>query len=214
MENAEINNYIKKRYPRWLDYAEYHTSQAGLQGESIDLLNEVLLSLLKKNEDSILKLLHSKNGQYCELDFYVLRSIKMNATSETAPYRFKNRNRMPIDVNVDFSRIEIEDIIESEIDKSHEILEKHKTICKIVDRFDLNKIEKEVFHHAFILQEPISSHDKCDNLRKQLYASYSTIKIALSVILFQEGNIQTHLKTKITGRAKNLVDKYNLTKMY
>ena len=212
--NIEIEKYIKKRYDRWLDYSSFHTEQAGLQDQAVDVLNEVLLSLLKKDEDSLLKLLHSRKEQYCELDFFVLRLIKMNATSNTAPYRFKNRNRLPIDINVDYSRLEIVDLKEPEIDKSHEILEKLKTLCKIVERFDMNKIEKEVFNHVFVMQEPISTYNKCDNIKKQQYKSYLTIETALTAVLFQEGIIQVSPKRTITNRVKSIVNQYNLTKVY
>ena len=68
---SEINNYISKRYERWLDYSEYHCTHAGIADEALDVLNEVLCSLLQKNEKFLLSLLHKKSGQFTDLDYYV-----------------------------------------------------------------------------------------------------------------------------------------------
>jgi len=211
MANAEINNYIKKRYPRWLDYAEYHTSQAGLKGESVDVLNEVLLSLLNKDEECILNMLHSKKGKYCELDFFILRMIKMNSTSVTAPYLAKNKP-IPVDRNVDLMNLDLEDVKEQEIDKSQEFLDNYQTVCKIVDRLDLTKPEKQAFNSLFVMPESMSDYD--NRTKKVFYTYYASIRTVVSVILFQEGKVNTHSKIKINKRVKSLVNQYNLTKMY
>ena len=122
--NTEIEKYITKRYYRWQDYSEFHTVQAGLPGEAVDVLNEVLISLLQKDETKLLEMLHAKKGQYRELDFYVLRLIKLNATSKTSPYISKNRNKTPSDANVDYQKLEIEDVKSNEPDRAGEFLEK------------------------------------------------------------------------------------------
>ncbi len=67
MANQIINQYISERYDRWLDYARYHYSHAGIDDEAIDVLNEVLAMLIDKcdtNEANILKLYDSKKGKY------------------------------------------------------------------------------------------------------------------------------------------------------
>ena len=38
MASEALNKYIKKRYDRWLDYAKYHCSLAGMSSEAIDVL--------------------------------------------------------------------------------------------------------------------------------------------------------------------------------
>ena len=43
MASEALNKYIEKRYDRWLDYAKYHCSLAGMSSEAIDVLNEVCL---------------------------------------------------------------------------------------------------------------------------------------------------------------------------
>ena len=48
MASEALNKYIEKRYDRWLDYAKYHCSLAGMADEAIDVLNEVMCMLLQK----------------------------------------------------------------------------------------------------------------------------------------------------------------------
>lgn len=215
--NKEIQNYISKRYNRWHDYAEFHTIQAGLKGESVDVLNTVLLSLLQKDQDYILGLLHSKKGQYCELDFFLLRMIKLNATSDLAPYRFKNKP-IPTDANIDYQSLEIEDIKIKEPDTAAEFLENYHTVCSLVSRLDLSKAEKQVFVHVFLMGEPISQYKKSDctsSELKELYKHWRSIKTAISIILFQERKIKKipNINKNIL-RVKSIVNQYNLTKIY
>ena len=214
--NIEIEKYIKKRYDRWLDYSTYHTNNAGLTEQAVDVLNEVMISLLNKDENKLLELLHRKKGQYCELDFYVLNMVKMNAQSDTAPYRSQNRNKMPIDINVDYSRLEIEDYGEEQTDKASEYLENFKDISRIIDRLDLSKLEKEIFTFVFTFGVPFSEIkiDGCS--LKRLYDLYNVVKDVLSIILFQEGKIQKcpKARTKVKIRVKSLISQYNLTKIY
>lgn len=113
----EINEYITKRYDRWLDYAEYHCSHAGIPDEANDVLNEVLCSLLAKDQTFITRLLHSKKNGYTELDFFVLRMIKLNACSPTSPYQSRYKG-IPTDENVDYSRIELADEDEEQFDRA------------------------------------------------------------------------------------------------
>lgn len=48
MASKAVNNYITKRYERWLDYSLYHCGLAGIPDEATDVLNEVICSLLQK----------------------------------------------------------------------------------------------------------------------------------------------------------------------
>ncbi len=132
MPIKEVNNYITKRYERWLDYSRYHCGRQGMADEEGDLLNEVMISLLEKPEEKLLELYNKKHKQYRELDYFVLRMIKMNATSDTAPYRHKNKPA-PIDRNVDYNLLEIEDIEDDQYDRPGEILEKTRLIREALE---------------------------------------------------------------------------------
>lgn len=51
MASEAVNNYITKRYERWLDYSLYHCGLAGISDEATDVLNEVICSLLQKQSE-------------------------------------------------------------------------------------------------------------------------------------------------------------------
>lgn len=88
-----VRDYISRRYPRYLEYADYHSALAKLDQQGGDVLHEVIISILLKDEDQLVKLYlkKKKNQAYRELDFYILRMIKLNCHSKTSPYRWKYR---------------------------------------------------------------------------------------------------------------------------
>src|SRR4030042_1644523 len=97
----ELNKYITIRYPRGHDYAQFHASLARIPDLTQDLLHVVLLSVLEKPQDKILDLYHRKRDGYTELDYYVLKMIKLNCHSSTSPFRFRFFEHLPIDLNRD-----------------------------------------------------------------------------------------------------------------
>lgn len=60
MASEAVNNYITKRYERWLDYSLYHCGLAGIPDEATDVLNEVICSLLQKKNRLLDKLLETR----------------------------------------------------------------------------------------------------------------------------------------------------------
>lgn len=155
MATEEIRKYIEKRYERWLDYASYHCSCAGIADEAIDVLNEVMLDLLQKPESKINDLLRKKSGQYTELDYFVLRMIKLNATSSTSPYRHKYKP-IPVDANISYSQIEIEDLADEDNDTPGDIVEKTRIVREIFDSLIISDYAKRVFIWRFFCGEKFS----------------------------------------------------------
>lgn len=88
-----IRNYISFRYPNWLDYAKYQARVNHFDGWGEDLLNDVVCDLLKKPEEKLLQMLQKQTKKIVngvpttELDKFVLKMIKLNATSSVAPFR-------------------------------------------------------------------------------------------------------------------------------
>ena len=90
---STIKDYIAFRYPNWLDYARYQAKVNHFEGWEEDLLNDVVCDLLKKDEDKLLEMLHKQTKKIVnevpttELDKFVLKMLKLNATSTVAPFR-------------------------------------------------------------------------------------------------------------------------------
>lgn len=173
MASTEINNYIEKRYGRWLEYTTYHCSRNGIKDEANDVLNEVLCSLLQKNEKFLNRLLDTKKNGYTELDFFVLRMIKLNVTSSTSPYQSKYK-AIPADGNVDYTCLEIEDIMEDQTDKSKIVLDEIHQVREAFESLDLSPLAKRIFEFHFFQNENF-----CDwpgkETQNQLYEIYNGV---------------------------------------
>lgn len=173
MATTAVNNYITKKYDRWLDYAKYQCGQVGIANESYDVLNEVLCSLVQKNDKLLERLLETKRNGYTELDFFVLKMIKLNATSPTSPYQ--NRYKpIPVDTNTDYSMMEIEDEEEVQSDSSGEQLEKMRKVRSAFEELDLSDLARRVFEFHFFLDLPFSEWEG-EETQKQLYEMYNRV---------------------------------------
>ena len=170
----DVRKYINKRYPRWLDYSEYQCSRAGIDGEGVDVLNEVMCDLLQKPEKLLTSLFERKSKGYTELDYFVLRMIKLNATSLTSPYRYRYR-QLPTNENVDYTTIDIEDVFnDDEEDTAGYILDKTRKVREILEELDLSDLALKVFNHRFFMGEPFTGWDGPES-RKELYDIYSGV---------------------------------------
>jgi len=189
----EVRNYITKRYDRWLDYSKYHCAMQGMTGEEVDLLNEVMISLLEKPEEKLLDLYSNKHKQYRELDYFVLRMIKMNATSDTAPYRHRYK-ALPIDENENYSHLEIEDVSDDEEDRAGEIMRKTLIVREAVDELEeyTDPLDIEAFFFRYFDGDP--GHNWKETNPKLCYdRSY---KVLNSVRKFVENYETRKLKVK------------------
>lgn len=171
----ELNKYIRKRYDRWLDYSTYHCTCAGIDGEGVDVLNEVLCDLLQKPQEQLLSLLNKKSGQYRELDYFVLRMIKLNATSPTSPYRYRYKG-IPTDGNVDYQRLDLEDEIvdEDAEDRVDTILSQTRQVRQVLDELNLEDDIRAIFEWRFFHHEPYSSWEGPES-DKFLYETYRKV---------------------------------------
>lgn len=176
MANQIINKYISERYERWLDYARYHCTHAGMEDEAIDVLNEVLAMLIEKcdtNESYMMNLYESKKGKYRELDFFVLQMIKLNIQSPTSPYRHKYKP-IPTDENADLSYLDIIDEEDQEQDRSGEILLKMQQVRLAFDNLQLSDKAKRVFSWKFFEGNSFSEWVGLEE-KKELYDIYNGV---------------------------------------
>lgn len=151
-----IHSYINKRYPYWLDYAKFHATQASLHDQAGDLLHTVLESLLRKDPEYLRDLYGKKKGLYTELDFFILRMIKLNAHSPLAPYRFKNR-QVPQDANSDPWKLNITDEEQEKETYNERMLRLMRRSREILDGLDIPQNEKDIFGYKFYGGSPLKS---------------------------------------------------------
>ncbi len=173
MASEALNKYIEKRYDRWLDYAKYHCSLAGMTDEAIDVLNEVMCMLLQKSPEYLSRLIEAKQGKYTELDFYILQMIKLNVTSDTSPYRHKYKP-IPVNENVDWRRLNIIDEQEEESDKNEYIRERLQEVREILDSLDISEKAVKIFTWKFFAGESFADWPGPES-RKELYETYKSV---------------------------------------
>ena len=174
MASEAVNNYITKRYERWLDYSLYHCGLAGISDEATDVLNEVIFSLLQKQSKLLDKLLDTKKNGYTELDFFVLKMIKLNASSPTSQYRSRYKP-LPVDDNVDYSRLDIEDIPGDSVDRNAEILDRLHLVRDTFESLELGDLAAQVFEFHFFQDGNFSEWEGPETL-KQLYEIYNGVQ--------------------------------------
>lgn len=183
----EIEKYITKRYYRWLDYSTYHCGVVGLTDEAIDVLNEVMGMLLAKPQHELERLYQAKKAQYRALDFFVLRMIKLNATSNTSPYRSKYKSVLTSE-NVDYTKIEIEDIQRPEPDRAGIVFERMQLVRCIFERIELTELERKVFEYRFFQDMQFRDWSGNESLKK-LYESYNYVRALIRAVVCRLGII-------------------------
>nr|WP_319268361.1 hypothetical protein [uncultured Draconibacterium sp.] len=192
----EVNQYITDHYSNWLDHAEYQCSRHGIPDEAVDVLNEVMAYLLKKDEKKLLKLRYTQarygrfaDGKpYMEIDIYVLAAISLNVTSPTSPYQSKYK-RFPSAEEMDFSRLEIEDDIDDGTDKPAQILEEMHQVRKAYEyllTLGLPDIYREVFEWRFFNDRAFIEWPG-DESKKELYDIYNKVKNLIKQKINGEG---------------------------
>lgn len=154
--SKELDQHITNNYQNWLDHAEYHAALAGIPDQAGDILNTVMESLLTKDPGKINGLLRKKKDGFTELDFFVLRMIKLNAHSPTSPYRHKTRSIASF-TKADLFAFNITHDESQEPDANMVILEKSRKAREILEQLNIPQIDKDIFSWKFFADNPLRS---------------------------------------------------------
>ncbi len=182
MASPTINQYITLRYDRWLDYSRYHCNRQNIPDEAADILNEVLYMILEKDPAETQNLYNNQRGQYRELDYYILRMIKISIQSPTSAYQWKYR-QVETDANIHLSDLNIADEEYTEPAAETTIHKMNRT-RKIFDELPLTDQERKIFFHFFFLGEKSSTWQGSET-NTILYSTYHTVKNAIRTIINQ-----------------------------
>jgi len=111
---------------------------------------------MQKNPKQVDDLIDKKKGSYTELDFFILKMIKLNTNSPTSPYRHKTKT-LPQDRSVDPFSIEKEPDQSPDIDAKLVILEKCRLARDILNELPIPDRDKEIFFWRFFADNPLRS---------------------------------------------------------
>lgn len=165
--NNELNQYITIRYEHWVRYAKLHIRLSGLQIDPAEVVNEVLCSLLERNTDRLHRMMKARRDKATELDYFVMRVIKISIHSPRSPLRYR-RGQHCTD-NFDEYRVEKPQPDEA-IDKN----EIHELVGNILAEMNLPKRDVELFVWKFFDRKTISRWPGNED-RKDLYGIYNRI---------------------------------------
>ncbi len=204
-----VKRYATARYPRWEDYSKYHCTQAGIEYEATDVLNEVMLSLLEKDIYVLERLYSTRQGQYTQLDFYVLQMVKLNVHSVTSPYQSKyNQRLLPVNRDVNYQRLQVIDEPYNEFDRSAQVLKEMRLITWVLKGLDLTDSERRVFEHRFLHGNSLCSDWHYPETRKQRYRIYKEVETTIHHVLFFYGMTDIVPKGKLNDRQSELADRF------
>ena len=203
-----IRTYASNRYPRWRDYALFHSTHAGIPEEANDVLNEVVVSLFSKDCNYLLKLFNTKHGKYsgnwiitsCEM-------IKLNCYSGTSPYRHKYKS-LPKTSEAEWDRLKkIPDYSEDSEDTAAIILKQFRLVKWIFEGLDLTTTERKIFEHKFLHHNSLTNWQ---DHHKEAYSIFNTVLLAIHQILFLQGFTKVNLKksTYVKSRKEEIVEQF------
>ena len=204
-----VKQYVTARYPRWEDFSKYTCEKAGIPDESIDVLNEVVIYLLKKDENNLIRMCRTKSncGKYMEIDILVLGMIRLNVFSPTSPYQHRYR-RLPVDREVNFQRLQVIDEPYEEIDKPRIILKQMRLVRWIFNGLDLTEFEKRVFNFRFFEGNTLNSEWPGPETARQKYETYQRVEGIIHHILFRRGLTKILPKKMLTTQQLEIVKRW------
>lgn len=156
-----IDQYIAFRYPNWMDFAQYQCRVQHLEGWAEDLMNDIIIDLLKKPADKLEAMIARSttkivnNRPTTELDKFVLAMIRMNARSKFASFR-KNTVGQKI-INTHGGIVEVAtftEISQANTDTPDECTY-NKKHCKRLDKMHLTNIARltDAGYPEYIIQK-------------------------------------------------------------
>ena len=213
--NAEIRRYIAERYPRWFDFASYHAAQQNLEDHAEDILHEVLLAVIMMPQEKVgrifrksSKLYNSNGTEFSELDYFVLKMIRLNMQSDTAPYRHKYKPlKKDVPLSNNETRIPDEEYDDQQLDDAGRQFKQWELIRIVGESLELTPAERDLFTHVFICRERVSSMDEEQITRKKKYEIINELKASIQQILYSSG-LTTVAPNKLSPRAQSIVNQF------
>jgi hypothetical protein len=178
----EVKKYIAERYKNWLDYAIFQCRQAGMTDSANDVLNEVMLCLLSKPDGQLERLYAATRGTNREIDYYVLKMIRLSACSPTSAYQYKYNKKNKKTEPLHDAVTQIEDI---EYDESDEAIPDER-ITQILTAFrkaNLSEHDRRLFSFFYIEGKNLKDWNGGTNIQTLRRKLQKISKIVKSYIL-------------------------------
>lgn len=209
---VEIRKYIAERYPRWHEFVSYHAEQQKIADHASDILHEVLLSVILMPEHKTMRLFNAQGGDYRELDYFVLKMLRLNCISPTAPYRHKYRpvnTDISITTTLERSLSGGAEYDDQQVDTAGRQFKQWELIRIIGECLELKPAERDLFTHVFMSGEKVASIEDENLTRKRRYEITVQLKEIIHSIIYKNGFTKIEPKTTLSPRAQTLVKQFN-----
>lgn len=166
MEGNKLHDYVTGAYDRWVAYATRYIRRSRLPIDPIEVVNDVLCSLLERDADRLTQMMSRDAGRFTELDIFVMRVIKTSIYSPQSPfrYRFRRHGMCVLSDNI----LATDDTPEWANIDGHELAQ--QTLLKL----NTSEIERRVFVWKFLEGNRISKWPGPER-KINLYRAYNRI---------------------------------------
>lgn len=174
-DEKKLHNYIEGAYCRWVAYAKRYIRRSRLPMNACEVVNDVVCTLLERDSIKMSQMTDTPARGGTELDFFVMRVIKINIYSPRSPFRYRRGPRCVgnslLDVPMDSEGV-------SGVTKD----DLHSAVWCSLHELEAPDIAKKVFIWKFFDGNPISKWPGPED-RRVLYRAYGRIfkKIVVSV---------------------------------
>lgn len=168
----DLNTFITSHYPRWVEYATYHVRQSRLPVDPAEVVNDVLCTLLERDVAKLERLMNARNKDGTELDFFVMRIIKISIHSPRSPFRYQ-RGQTQTD--------RLEDNIRTLSAEAPEFdqVDAYMQVRQVFDTLQVSGLSKRIFVWRFFEGKSFAEWPGAES-QKFLYDTFNRILLIIS----------------------------------
>lgn len=169
---SDLNNFITTHYPQWVEYASWHIRHSRLLIDPAEVVNDILCTLLERDRQKLKRLMNARNKDGTELDFFVMRIIKISIHSPRSPFRYQ-RGQHCTD--------RLEDNIRTLSDEAPEFDQEdaYMQVRQVFDALQLSALSKRIFAWRFWEGKPFAEWSGPES-QKFLYDTFNRILLIIS----------------------------------
>lgn len=130
MDSEKLTQVITAHYEEWSKYVSKVATDYQLNDEAMDILNDVLYNVLKRNKDKPIRLQGTGQSEENEIKYYLIRAIKLAIILPSSRYRRHLQNITKMTSHPDnFSSLILTDEEETGTDKLEMIYQAVEKLC-------------------------------------------------------------------------------------
>lgn len=170
--NPDLNTFITTHYPQWVEYAAYHVRQSRLPIDPTEVVNDVLCTLLERDTAKLKRLMNARNKDGTELDFFVMRIIKISIHSPRSPFRYQRGQHCTDRLEDSIRTIPV---LAPEFDQE----DAYQQVKRVLDGLQLSELSKRIFVWRLFEGRPFAEWPGAES-QKFLYDTFNRILLIIS----------------------------------